>query len=163
MLEVHPVADPFALNPLSAAWAGFHSPGGWPRIGLAARLQMRHAWLSLLSLFLLASGPAVEGPDAIRFETDIGPATLDHRGHQRWLNEDCSVCHHQEEEGRKKACRTCHKGRIEAEERGGAPAYFDVKMKLCRGCHLERREKDKASKAPIHCSECHDIRAKANP
>lgn len=112
---------------------------------------------------MLVVGPVAEGPETIRFEADIGPATLDHRGHQRRLNKNCSVCHHREEEGTKKACRTCHKGRIEAEQQGGAPAYFDVKMKLCRGCHLERREKDDASKAPLHCAECHDIRAKANP
>ena len=122
---------------------------------------MRSYWQAMLGVFLLASGSVVEGPETIRFETDVGPATLNHRGHQSLLKDDCSVCHHPDEKGKKKACGECHKGRVEATEQEGAPAYFDVKMKLCRGCHLAKREADRASRAPIHCRECHDIRAKS--
>ena len=118
-------------------------------------------WILVMSLFVLASGPVVQGPETVRFETDIGPATLDHRGHQVRMGIDCGVCHHLAESGAKKPCSGCHKGRVEARQEGGAPAYFDVKMKLCRGCHLEKREADRASRAPIHCAECHDIREKA--
>ena len=124
-------------------------------------MRAQPGWVTFLSLLFLASATALEGPVTIRFETDVGPATLEHRGHQKRLNHDCSVCHHQEEQGVRKACSGCHKLRLEAEE-GGPPSYFDVKMKLCRGCHLERREKDRASTAPIGCAECHDIKAKAN-
>jgi hypothetical protein len=122
-------------------------------------MRSQLGWVTFLSLLILAAETVPEGPGTIRFETDIGPATLDHRGHQKRLNHDCAVCHHQEERGGRKPCGSCHKLRLEVEE-GGPPSYFDVKMKLCRGCHLEEREKDRASKAPIECSECHDIRAK---
>lgn len=122
---------------------------------------MRVCRVLVMSLFLLASGPVVQGPETIRFETGIGSATLDHRGHQVRVGIDCRVCHHPEDKGAKKPCGNCHKGRVEALQEGGAPAYFDVKMKLCRGCHLEKREADRASQAPIHCAECHDIREKA--
>jgi hypothetical protein len=121
---------------------------------------MYQGWVAVFFLLFLTAGTVSEGPVTIRFETDIGPATLDHRGHQRRLNHDCSVCHHQEDKPVREACRGCHKLGLEAHE-GGPPSYFDVKMKLCRGCHLSRREEDKASRAPIGCSECHDIRAKA--
>jgi Class III cytochrome C family len=122
---------------------------------------MPFGWLSILSLLLLASGPAPEGPDTIRFETDIGPAFLNHREHQRRFRDDCSICHHQAEAGRRRACSLCHKGRLEAPGKEGAPSYFTVKMNLCRGCHLAKRESGMAPKAPIHCQECHDMRAKA--
>lgn len=115
----------------------------------------------LLSVFLLASGSSGQGPERIRFESDVGPATFDHRGHQSRLGIDCAVCHHREEKGPREPCGRCHKGRVEAEAEGGAPAYFDVKMKLCRGCHLEKREKEANARAPIHCADCHDIREKA--
>jgi len=115
----------------------------------------------ILSLFLLGSGLGVEGPEMVRFETEIGPALLDHRGHQRRLGEDCSICHHKEDEGSKTPCGDCHKRREEGEGKGDAPACFDVKMKLCRGCHLDKREGGSGSKAPIHCEECHDIKARA--
>ncbi len=116
----------------------------------------------MICLLLLAAVPVGEGPEKIRFETDVGPAAFDHWAHQAARGIDCSVCHHQDS-GRdvKRPCGRCHRGRGEAGQPGGAPAYFDVKMKLCRGCHLERRESDEASKAPIHCAECHDIREKA--
>jgi hypothetical protein len=114
-----------------------------------------------VGVVLLAAGLPQQGPEQVRFDTDIGPATFDHRGHQVRLGIGCEVCHHQAEEGAKRPCGECHKGRMEAEREGGAPAYFDVKMKLCRGCHLERREKAGDTKAPIHCADCHDIREKA--
>ena len=116
----------------------------------------------VLGLFLV-SAVGHQGPETLRFETDLGPVTMDHRMHQNAWTENCSVCHHREEKEGRKPCGDCHKGRAEAEQKGGAPAYFEVKMKLCRGCHLKKREADSASKAPIHCEECHDIRAKANP
>ena len=120
--------------------------------------------LSLVGFgLLLAMAAGSRGPATLRFETDLGPVTMDHRMHQNAWTEDCSVCHHREEKEGRKPCGDCHKGRAEAEQKGGAPAYFEVKMKLCRGCHLKKREADSASKAPIHCEECHDIRAKAKP
>lgn len=122
---------------------------------------MRFCWILVASWFLLALGVVEEGPETIRFETAVGPATLDHRGHQRRVGNNCSVCHHQAEEGKKKACGKCHSGRVEASGQEGTPSYFDVKTKLCRGCHLEKRETERTSTAPIHCRECHDIRAKA--
>lgn len=122
---------------------------------------MRFSWFSVPGLLLLASGFAQEGPGHIRFETEVGLATFDHRGHQTRLGIGCDLCHHQAEQGVKRPCGGCHKGRVEAEKEGGAPAYFDVKMKLCRGCHLAKREKEGNPKAPIHCADCHDIREKA--
>ncbi len=139
-----------------------------PRMNPLLRLHSRFGVLPFLkgTSFLLL-GPLIaclagsRGPETLRFETDLGPATMNHRMHQNAWTANCSVCHHIREKGRKKPCRECHKGRAEAEEReGGAPSYFEVKMRLCRGCHLKRREADSASKAPIHCEECHDIKAK---
>jgi hypothetical protein len=122
---------------------------------------MRSGWLSVLGLSLLCLGPVSKGPETIRFETEIGPAVFPHRRHQVGTGIGCHVCHHQTGKGENKPCGECHKGRVEALNQKGAPAYFDVKMKLCRGCHLARRDADKASEAPIHCAECHDIREEA--
>jgi len=119
----------------------------------------KHAWVMVFfGVLLLPLALNAQGQDTIRYETDIGPVTFDHKGHQNLLKNSCSTCHHLEEEEAKKACGNCHKGKIEAEE-DGPPAFFDVKMKLCRGCHLKEREANRNSPAPIHCKECHDIKA----
>lgn len=123
------------------------------------RVALGGHYLLILSLFLFAFGLEVGGAETLRFETEIGPAILKHREHQKRLGQDCSVCHHKEQEGRRKPCGDCHRRRAQGEGKGDAPTYFDAKMKLCRGCHLEKREGESGSRAPILCEECHDIRA----
>ncbi len=67
--------------------------------------------------------------------------------------EDCSVCHHIYEDGKKvedessedQSCSDCHG----MEASGNKPALMKAFHANCKGCHLE------SSKGPIMCGECH--------
>ena len=120
--------------------------------------------LVLLSACLLFSckhciKPAVDtesGSEIIMFAAELGPVTFPHRNHQQHLKNGCVQCHHKGSE-KDHHCRHCHKRKIETKE-GDAVAFFDVKMNLCRGCHQQLRDNETSTRAPIHCTECHDVK-----
>jgi hypothetical protein len=117
--------------------------------------------LLLTSLFLsctycIKPSSIEPGPEIITFEAELGPVTFPHRRHQQQLKNSCVQCHHKGSE-KDNHCRHCHKRKIETKE-GEPVSFFDVKMKLCRGCHQQLRDNEMSTKAPIHCTECHDVK-----
>jgi len=119
--------------------------------------------LALLAASLLFSckhcaSPAARepGPELITFTAELGPVVFPHRSHQQQLKNSCVQCHHTGSE-KDHHCRHCHKRKIETKE-GDPIAFFDVKMNLCRGCHQQLRDNESSTKAPIHCTECHDVK-----
>ena len=96
------------------------------------------------------------GPALITFTAELGPVAIPHRSHQQQLKNSCMQCHHKGSE-KDHHCRHCHKRKIETKE-GDPVAFFDVKMNVCRGCHQQLRDNETSTKAPIHCTECHDVK-----
>ena len=95
-------------------------------------------------------------PEIIVFTAELGPVYFPHTKHQHQLLNNCAQCHHKGSE-KDHRCRNCHKRKIETKE-GDPVSFFDVKMKLCRGCHQQLRDNEKSRTAPIHCTECHDVK-----
>ncbi len=102
--------------------------------------------------------PAVNdpGPKRIIFFAELGPVSFPHRSHQQSLKTTCVQCHHAGSES-DYHCRHCHKRKIDTGE-GDPNSFFDVKMQLCRGCHQQLRDNENSQRAPIHCTECHDVK-----
>jgi hypothetical protein len=102
---------------------------------------------------LAAQRPA---PNIIIFAAELGQVSFPHISHQQYVKNNCAVCHHEGSE-KDHRCRNCHKRKVETKE-GDPRAFFDVKMNLCRGCHQKLRDNETSTKAPIHCTECHDVK-----
>jgi ribosomal protein L40E len=102
---------------------------------------------------LTAQQPA---PTIIICSAELGPVSFPHISHQQYLKNNCVPCHHAGSEN-DHHCRHCHKRKLETKE-GDPRAFFDVKMNLCRGCHQQLRDNETSARAPIHCTECHDVK-----
>ena len=120
--------------------------------------------LLCLCLALVVTSPEPTGPEAVVFETSLGPVRYPHPTHVQLSRGDCAGCHHPSEPARqsgkvhqREACRHCHKKRAETLE-GDPPSFYEVKMEFCRGCHLRVKKRQRTSKAPTDCEQCHDLR-----
>jgi hypothetical protein len=95
-------------------------------------------------------------PELIVFTAELGPVSFPHKRHRQLLQNNCTQCHHRGSE-KDRHCRTCHKRKIETKE-GDPASFFDVKMNFCRGCHQQLRDNETSARAPVHCTECHDVK-----
>ncbi len=119
------------------------------------------AFLALVLALLLAAGAVMSQEDVKSvndpaFTSPTRPAPIFfHDAHNAKAGlDDCSVCHHVYEGGKKaegassegQACSECHmKGKS---TRPLIKAYHG----MCRGCHEERKA------GPVQCGECHSKR-----
>lgn len=124
--------------------------------------RARGIFAAALALTSLAVGTAPEpvrdnGPEAVVFETPLGPVSFAHGRHRDSLEIECLKCHHGPEGVKSPSCRSCHKKKAETGE-GDPPSFYKVKMEFCRGCHLEKKENEQACRAPVNCEQCHDMK-----
>lgn len=81
-------------------------------------------------------------------------SAFDHDTHNEKAQvEDCSICHHVYENGKKlegessedQACSDCHTLKAQGNQPGLRMAYHQQ----CKNCHIEKK------KGPVACGECH--------
>ena len=112
----------------------------------------------MVSLFIFASAYSQEDMTVVD-NSDFHnpqrvPSIFNHDEHNEAAGiEDCNVCHHVYEDGKKvedessedQRCSECH-GLKASDDMPGLRKAFHTN---CKGCHLDRKE------GPIMCGECH--------
>jgi predicted CXXCH cytochrome family protein len=93
-------------------------------------------------------------PDTVTIKIEgskIAPVKFSHEIHTKKLKNDCSVCHHKDQNPKEpQACTACHPPK---EAEGATKVAKDAFHKLCQTCHKENVAK--GVKAPTKCAECH--------
>ena len=95
-----------------------------------------------------------EEPVRVFYDSKGGYVIFDHAAHSDWLEEDCTVCHHEDgEEERPENCRTCHEENdipmMHAYHQKGEDYIDEDMFQSCMSCH------ESNGRSPDNCKGCH--------